>query len=121
MIRKIRLYSIAIFVLFAGLFFNSCQTTIKLKGNYVTNPAVFPEEELCPPVIEWDPIQDGFEITSFKIRRLGVSWHCVRIDLDNPKLSIVYAPHEDSLGQLFNVKDFARQYHTVVAINSAPF
>ena len=102
------------------LFFTSCSTTRLLKETYST-PEVLPIELLAPSPVKWEPIQDGFEITGDVVKSQRVSWHCVRIDLDNPKLSIVYAPHEYSLGQLFNVKDFARQYHTVVAINSAPF
>ena len=102
------------------LSFTSCSTTKLLKETY-SNPEVLPIEELVPSPVSWTPIQDGFEITGDTVKKQRVSWHCVRIDLDNPKLSIVYAPHEDSLGQLFNVKDFARQYHTVVAINAAPF
>ena len=102
------------------LFFTSCSTTRLLKETYST-PEVLPIEVLAPSSVQWEHIQDGFEITGDVVKSQRVSWHCVRIDLDNPKLSIVYAPHEDSLGQLFKVKDFARQYHTVVAINSAPF
>ena len=102
------------------LFFTSCSTTKLLKETYST-PEVLPIEVLAPSPVYWEHIQDGFEITGDVVKSQRVSWHCVRIDLDNPKLSIVYDPHEDSLGQLFKVKDFARQYHTVVAINSAPF
>lgn len=102
------------------LSFTSCSTTRLLKETYST-PEVLPIEVLAPSSVQWEHIQDGFEITGDVVKPQRVSWHCVKIDLDNPKLSIVYAPHEDSLGQLFNVKDFARQYHTVVAINSAPF
>ena len=102
------------------LLFSSCTTTKLLKETY-SNPEVLPIEVLAPSPVKWEPIQDGFEISGDVVKTQRVSWHCVRIDLDNPKLSIVYAPHEDSLGQLFNVKDFARQFHTVVAINAAPF
>lgn len=119
--KKIRLLS-SVFILSAGLFlFTGCQTTFKLKGNYVTNPEVYPESSLCPPVIEWEPLQEGFEITSYKIRSLGVSWHCVKIDLDNPKLHVHIEPHKNNIGSIFKVKDFARATKSVAAINTTPF
>lgn len=102
------------------LFFTSCSTTKLLKETYST-PEVLPIEVLAPSPVQWEHIQDGFEITGDVVKPQRVSWHCVRIDLNNPKLSIVYAPHQDTLGELFEVKDFAAHYHTVVAINAAPF
>ena len=98
----------------------SCTTTKLLKETY-SNPEVLPIEELSPSPVVWTQIQEGFEITGDKVKKQRVSWHCVRIDLNTPGISIVYAPHSDTLGQLFEVKDFAKHYHTVVAINSAPF
>ena len=102
------------------LFFTSCSTTKFLKETYST-PEVLPIEVLAPSPVQWEHIQDGFEITGDVVKPQRVSWHCVRIDLNNPNLSIVYAPHQDTLGELFKVKKFAARYHTVVAINSAPF
>ena len=98
----------------------SCSTTKLLKETY-SYPEVLPIEELSPNPVVWTKIQDGFELTGDTVKKQRVSWHCVRIDLNTPGLSIVYAPHSDTLGQLFNVKDFAKHYHTVVAINSSPF
>ena len=121
LIRQSLNKSKSFFLLFAIFFtFTSCTTTKLLHETYST-PEVLPIEELSPNPVVWTKIQDGFELTGDKIKTQRVSWHCVRIDLNTPGLSIVYAPHADTLGQLFKVKDFAKHYHTVVAINSAPF
>ena len=78
------------------LFFTSCSTTKLLKETYST-PEVLPIEVLAPSSVQWDHIQDGFEITGDVVKPQRVSWHCVRIDLNNPNLSIVYAPHIKNL------------------------
>lgn len=98
----------------------SCTTTKIFKETY-SYPEVIPVETLCSQKTEWTPIQEGFEITSGKINSQRVSWHCVKIDLDTPNLSIVYAPHSNTLGQLFRLKQFAKSNNTVIAINSNPF
>lgn len=106
---------------FLIIFLNlSCQSTKIFEETYST-PEVLPVEILYPQKTEWTQIQEGFEITGGKINSQRVSWHCVKIDLDTSNLSIVYAPHSNSLGELFRLKQFAKANNTVIAINSNPF
>lgn len=116
--NKIKTFTFIFSLLF---FLTSCQTLGSLKGEFISSPPVFPEPELCPKEITWKEFEDGFLITSHNIRELGVSWHCVKIDLNNPNLKIYMEPHKTNLGSTFKVKDFAKATKSAVAINTTPF
>lgn len=67
-------------------------------------------------------IEEGFELFSGKIEKLKVSWHCVKIDLSNPKLIIKAEPeNQQNIGKKISLKKFAKKNDTIVAINSTPF
>lgn len=108
--------------LFLSLFLTSCVTTASFKGEFVSDPEIYPESALYPKEIVWEELQPGFQITSHNIKKIDVSWHCVKIDLDTPNLKIHIEPHNSAkLGLTFWVKDFAKQTNSVVAINASPF
>lgn len=116
----VKLYTAAVFLfVIAGL--SSCKTTQLLVKEKITTPEVLSISELVPEQIEWKSVQNGVESTGFSIRSLGVTWHCVKIDLDTPGLQIICEPHKETLGQNFSVKKFAARDNAFVAINSVPF
>lgn len=85
----------------------SCATTKALSQDYLQSAEL----------IEWTQLKPGFEITNQKIKELGVSWTCVKIDLALVKKMPVIAANEKP----FSVKSFARQNALTVAINTTPF
>lgn len=79
------------------------------------------EEELLEN-FESSKIEKGFELFSGKIKKIKVSWHCVKIDLSNPKLIIKSEPdNQKKIGKKISLKKFAKKNNTIVAINSTPF
>ena len=97
-------HTLLIFILFLTI---SCTTTKSLTQN-----------ELLPPdSIQWSTLKPGFEITNQKIRELGVSWTCVKIDLSLIQAEPVIAVSEKP----FSVKSFARQRDLTVAVNTTQF
>jgi len=103
------------------LTFSSCSTTNFLVKEKITNPEVFSTEHLLPSKIIWKKIHEGIEETDFSIRKLGVTWHCIKIDLDTEGLSLIYEPHKENLGKIFKVKDVVKENNAFAAINSSPF
>ncbi len=114
-------FSTAFLLIFALFGLASCKTTQALVKEKITNPEILPVSELVPAEIIWQNVQDGVEMTGFEIKHLGVSWHCVKIDLDTPGINLFYQPTPETLGQIFSVKKVAAQEQAMVAINSTPF
>ena len=103
---NLRLFLLNTFLLFAFLFV-SCATT-----------KTFSNTDILPPAtLEWTELKPGFEITNQKIRELGVSWTCVKIDLTLLEVSPVITTSDKP----FSVKDFARQKDLTVAVNTTQF
>ena len=103
---NLRLFLLNTFLLFAFLFV-SCTTT-----KTISNADILPPSDLV-----WTELKPGFEITNHKIRELGVSWTCVKIDLSLTKAEPVIAVKQKP----FSVKSFARRNNLTVAINTTPF
>lgn len=88
-------------------FLTSCATTKSLSQNDIVPPAE----------VEWKEIKPGFEMTNQKIKEIGVTWTCVKIDLQKLETTPVIKVSEET----FRVKSFARKNHLTVAINTTPF
>ena len=96
-----------VFLLFIIFLNISCATTKSLSQNDILPPAA----------VEWTCLKPGFEIANQKIRTLGVSWTCVKIDLSQLDREPVIAVSEKPL----IVKTFARKNTLTAAINTTPF
>lgn len=70
--------------------------------------------------LECSQIEEGFELFSGKIENINVSWHCVKIDLSNPKIVINAEPKTINRKKI-SLKKFAKENKTIIAINSTPF
>lgn len=109
-----------IFSILFVLFFTSCQTTKVPANDDFSNYKYI--EEFYADEINWSPLKDeGFWQTDYDIKFIGVTWHCVKIDLNQENLEIVWEPKKENLGKRFWLTDFARKNKTVVAINTTPF
>lgn len=103
-----------------ALFLVSCQTPKIPAGDDFSDYGYI--ENFYPEEITWSPLKDdGFWLTDYDIKSIGVSWHCVKIDLNNENLEIVWEPKAENLGKRFWLTNFARKNKTVVAINTTPF
>lgn len=108
---------ISVFLIFISV---SCATT-SAKGNLSLPDEALELQELAGDSPEWEELQAGIEYTSFKISKLKVTWHCIKIDLSNQEIKIVSEPKTDAADKVFKLKKFARSNNTVVAINTSPF
>jgi exopolysaccharide biosynthesis protein len=104
---NLRLYLYNAFLLIIIFLLFSCTTTRPLS-----------QDDILPPAaVEWTELKPGCQITNQKIRELGVSWTCVKIDLAQleagPVITVSKKP--------FSVKDFARKNDLTVAINTTSF
>jgi hypothetical protein len=70
---------------------------------------------------DWKMIENGITVCSGELKKQKVTWHCVRINLDTPNLKFISLPRNDTLGTKFYLKNFAKYYKTVIAINTSPF
>lgn len=104
------------------LLLTSCTTLNSLKQETYTTPEVLPVEQLVPSKIEWTDLpQKGFQITEHKIEQLNVTWHCVKIDLDQAQIQLSVYPTPQNPGKNYSVKKLAAQENAVLGINTTPF
>ena len=104
---NLRLYLYNAFLLIIIFLLFSCTTIKSLSQTDILPPAT----------LEWTELKPGFEITNQKIRELGVSWTCVKIDLTLLEAGPVITTSDKP----FSVKDFARQKDLTVAVNTTQF
>ena len=92
-------------------------TVLFLLSSCATTKALSQDDILPSADLEWTELKTGCEITNQKISELGVSWTCVKIDLEQ----IVSAPVIAVSEKPFSVKNFAQQNNLTVAVNTTPF
>lgn len=114
--NKLFLFSLIFLTILSSF---SCATTSGAKQENSVKTAFLSKEELCPSEFIWSELEPGFYETSYKVKKLGIKWHCVKIDLTNPKLKII--PGVSSSKKGFSVKSFARKNKTTVTFNTTPF
>lgn len=115
------------FSLFFCLLFLGCKST-SITREFYTDPEILSQEILtgscnaiCAQEI-WTPLpQPGYSITSYKIKEIGVTWHCVKIDLDTANISIIAYPNKNTLGKNYNLRSLAKKNNAVIAVNTTPF
>lgn len=95
--------------------FFSCETVQQISVNNETD---FFEKNP-----QWQEIENstGFWQTDFLIKQRNVTYHCVKIDLQNPKLKIHIEPQKQNLGKAFNLQKISKKNNYVVSINTNPF
>lgn len=113
---------------FSFILFSCTTTKINIDQKTTLSPveasqniSYFSNNDLIPQTVNWEKIQEGFYKTSFHIKNIKVHWTCIKIDLSTPNLRIAYQPNENTLGNKFQLKKFAKQNKTIVAINTTPF
>lgn len=103
-----------IFSLSLLFFFYGCKTTDSLE-----------QKSIIPQTVEWEPLSppvNGFSQISYKNSAEGITWHCIKIDLNTPNLDFIsYPDSKDSLGKKHRVKKLAKKHNAVLAINTTPF
>ena len=87
-------------------------------------------DHICPSNLQWQPVMDGkeavdgFEIISYEIEDLNVSWTCVKADLNTPGIEIIASPGIKEWGKspkLQHVNKVAKKNNAVVAVNATPW
>lgn len=118
-IKKQTLFTAVIFTL--SLLAFSCKSLPEQTEGYKISVPLS-SDRLIPSDVHWEQVLPGIEKTDYIINEFNCSWTCVKIDLTNPKLSIVNFPEErKQVSQLFRVKTFSKKNKAVVAINTTPF
>lgn len=109
-----------ILIFFFIFFLFSCQS-IKIPINEDFTTQTY-SENLYPEKIEWIPLSHkGFWQSSHNIKSLDVSWHCIKVDLDQNDLELILEPQIENLGKQFKLRKFAQSNRTIVSINTTPF
>lgn len=102
-------FSLSLLICFSG-----CKTTSSLE-----------QKSIISQTIEWEPLSppaNGFSQISYKNTTEGITWHCIKIDLNTPGLDFIsYPDSKNTLGQNYSVKKLARQNKAILAINTTPF
>ena len=89
-----------------------------------------PESSVDNFEIQWQALKtkdtanqsvSGFYMCSARIETAGVSWHCVKIDLDTPGLDYLSYPQKNNVGKNYNVRELAKKHNALVAFNTTPF
>lgn len=62
----------------------------------------------------------GIELFSGNTENKKATWHCIKIDLDNPQIDIELIPSSTDVN-LYSVKKIAKQAGAIAAINTTPF
>lgn len=94
-------------IIFSFALFTSCTST----------KAALQENIIPAAPVEWTQLKPGYQLTNQKIKELGVTWTCVKIDLAQLEGTPVITVSEKP----FSVKAFARQNKLTVAVNTTQF
>lgn len=114
------------FFLFIVLLFSSCQT-----AQNITDSQSFYEHQKIPYLpsqINWQKIDNTSFASSFSYinKDYPLRYHCIRIDLTSPELTIVTYPDldtsfKDSFFSALSAEAFCQKTDCIIALNAAPF
>lgn len=70
---------------------------------------------------EWKRIDEGIYLCSFDFKHSNIKYHIVKIDLSNPNIKITASPKIGEWKTAENIKTFAKNTDSLIAINTTPF
>ncbi len=103
--------------LFVSLSFFSCTTT---QSDLTFTQ--YDESSLLPAKITWQNLNDNLGYFSFIDESIPLIYHCIKINLGTPDLTIKTFPSsEKDLTKSLFPKEFAKKTDSLISINTSPF